>query len=214
MKLFISTAFILISVSSIFAQESRTAIFDEISISVNRTLLKSVGTNNRIGVGFEATHTFFPESRLNLMLGVGNNYTGLYKSMFITSRFSHYSNATFHIIALSTPLGLRLNIGSKRKVFLESGAFTDIVLFSKVKGIKTVSVPSGNTISFTKKEVFQRVGLSSYWGLYLGIGLRVPLFGYDFIIKPEYKLGASPLHSYYENVNNRYIRINLVLKFK
>lgn len=69
-----------------------------------------------------------------------------------------------------------------------------------------------NQIKYTETEIDEKVGLSNSIGIYVGLGVRIPISGFELILKPNYKFGINQLYSYQDNILNRYFRINLGIK--
>lgn len=51
------------------------------------------------------------------------------------------------------------------------------------------------------------------FGVNLGIGIRIPVSKYELVVKPDYKLALNKLYSNLDNICNRYLRLNIGLKF-
>ncbi len=71
-----------------------------------------------------------------------------------------------------------------------------------------------NQMTYTEKEIDQKVKLSDSFGFYLGLGIRIPVSKFELIVKPDYKFGINELYSYQEAIFSRYFRLNIGLKIK
>lgn len=205
----------LVCVSSIasYGRDSKTFFLDEFHLSLNRTSVKDENTEDMNGFGLGACHSFFSDKRLNIILGMEFNQTNQFKKNMYESHFANATDLTYNLNCISIPVGLRVNTGSKIKVFLESGGFADIVISSTRKGTMINYYPLGS-IDTKHTEINEKAGLLNTFGVYFGLGLRIPISRFEVVIKPEYKLGVKKLHSNYNDIFNRYFRINIGLKIK
>lgn len=198
-----------------FCQESKTFFFDEFNLSVNKVVLQGEENEGLFGFGLGAYHRFMDEKKLNLILGFEYNMT----RQFIKSLYEGHSatakDLTYTMNCLSIPLGLRFNMGKKTKLFIEGGGFADLMIYSKRTGtLCTYSYDAENHLIENKQPIDEKVSLSSGYGLYLGMGVQIPMSGFELIIKPDFKLGLKALYSYQESIYNSYIRLAIGLKLK
>jgi len=192
-----------------FGQDSTKFFFDEFKLSVNRTLLSDNNTNDRYGFGLGVYHSFFQKSIPNIILGFEYNFTSQLKKQMYEAHYENSSNVTYTINSISIPIGLRINIGKTIKYFAEVGGFVDLVISSNRKGTMTTYYPDTLSKTFAFNE---NAKLSNIYGVYLGLGVRIPISKYELIIAPDYKFGLKPLESYHDDINNAYLRITVGLK--
>jgi opacity protein-like surface antigen len=196
-------------------QDSNAFFFDEFSVSVNRTNLQNDNTEDRYGFGLGAYHSFRSDKKLNIVFGVEYNRTGQFKKSMYEGHFAHTTDLTYTIHCISIPVGIRLNMGSKTKVFIETGGFTDLIIRANRKGKMHTYLPDEyNQIHNTVTDFDEKVKLSNSIGLYFGVGIRIPVSTYELVAKPEYKFGINKLYSYQDDIFNRYFRLNVGLKIK
>lgn len=209
--LIISLVLFLNNVSN--GQNSNDFFFDEFQISLNRSCLQNNNTEDRFGFGLGAYHSFLPDKKINLVFGLEYNRISQFKKRMYEGHFSHATDLTYNLNCFSIPVGLRLNIGSKTKLFIETGGFADLVFYANRTGIMHTYLPSENhQINYTETEIDQKVGLSHSIGIFVGLGVRIPISRFELIIKLDYKLGINKLYSYQDDIFNRYFRINVGLK--
>ena len=124
-----------------------------------------------------------------------------------------YKDLTYIFNGISVPLGLRFNTGDEAKVFIEPGGFVDIPICSRRKGTITSYhiIPNQEyrviTTTFDQKE-----GLIPSLGVYLGAGIRIPLPGFEMIIKFDYRHGINNMNLDPDYLYGRYLRLAIGLK--
>ena len=206
---------ILILINGTYGKDSNDPFFNEFQFSVNRTTLRNENTQDRYGFGFGVYHSFMSKKMVNIIFGIEYNRTSQFKKYMYEGHFAHSTDVTYNLNCFSIPLGLRLNIGSKTKVFIETGGFADIVIYSHKSGTYHSYQPGeNNNINYFEKKIEGNAGLSNSVGVYIGLGVRIPISRFELIIKPEYKYGIYKLYSYQDVILNRYFRINIGLKIK
>ena len=213
MKKHISILFILLN-TFIYSQNDSTLFFDEYNISINTVNSKN-NNDYQIGFGFGAYHTFLSDKIINVLLGLEFNHTNQHLSGLKEGHFQHVSDVTFSINSLSIPLTTRINIGSKVKIFIETGIYADINLIAWMKGTRYSYVPNeNNQIEYKEYDISESTGITTFnYGISLGFGIKIPFFKHFIIVKPEYKLGLRTLYDYQTDLYNSYIRIVLAFKF-
>lgn len=196
-------------------QDSDDFFFDEFWISFNRTNLQDDNTEDRNGFGLGVSHSFMSDKTLNLVFGIEYNRTSQFKNYMYEGHFANATDLTYNLNCLSIPIGLRVNVGSKIKVFIETGGFADLVIKANRTGTMHTYLPDeNNQIYYTETDINEKASLSSSFGLYLGLGIRIQISEYELVIKPDYKFGINKLYSYHDDIFNRYFRLNIGLKIK
>lgn len=196
-----------------YGQVSNEYFFDEFQISFNRTTLHDNNTEDRYGFGLGAYHSFLPDRKINLVFGLEYNRTSQFKKTMYEGHFAHATDLTYNLNCFSVPVGLRLNIGSKAKLFLETGGFVDLVINSNRTGtMHNYLLDENNQINYTVTEIDEKAGLSNTMGVHIGLGIRIPISKFELIVKPDYKFGINKLYSNQDNIFNKYFRINVGLK--
>jgi hypothetical protein len=196
-----------------YGQDSANFFFREFNLSVNRTTVQNNNTEDRYGFGLGAYHSFMADKKLNIVFGMEYNRTSQFKKAMYEGHFAQATDLSYSLNCFSVPVGFRLNIGSKTKVFIETGGFADLVINSNRTGTMQTYLPDENgMIDNTETKFDEKAGLSNSFGFYFGLGVRIPIFGYELIIKPDYKFGINKLYSYQDDILNRYFRINMGIK--
>lgn len=194
-------------------QDSKDLFFDEFQVSLNRTHLQDDNTVDRFGFGLGAYRSFMSDKRMNLVFGLEYNRTSQFKKSMYEGHFTQATDLTYNINCISIPIGFRVNVGAKLKVFFEAGGFADLIINSNRTGTKhTYSPDSNNQLHYNRTEIDEKVTLSNTLGLYTGCGIRIPVSRFELIVKTDYKFGINKLDSYYDHILNRYFRINIGLK--
>jgi len=201
---------VLLAIQS-FGQDSTMFFFDEFKLSANRTMVSDYNTNDRYGFGIGLYHSFFRKKTSNILFGLEYNLTSQFKKQLYEGHFANSSNVTYTINSISIPIGLRLNIGKEIKYFAEIGGFVDLTLFSNRKG--TMTTYNALDLSNRTYTFNENAKLTNIYGVYFGLGVRIPISKYELIIAPDYKFGLHQLDSYYD-ITNSYFRINVGLKMK
>ena len=195
-----------------FGQETNDFFFDEFNLSVNRTNLIDYNTDDRYGFGIGAYHSFLADRKLNLVFGIEYNRTSQFKKSIYAGHFAHATDLTYTLNCLSIPLGLRFNIGNKTKIIIEAGGFADLMISSNKKGTMHTYLPDENLqVVYREFQIDKKAGLTSYIGVYFGLGVQIPISKYELIIKPDYKFGINKSSSY-DNIYNRYMRLTIGFK--
>jgi len=196
-----------------YGQNSNALFIDEFNVSINRSTLKDDNTEDRYGFGLGTYHSFLPDKKINLVLGFEYNRTSQFKKYMYEGHYASATDLIYHINCFYIPFGLRLNMGSKTKFFIETGGFADLTINSNRTGTMHTYLPDeNNQISYKESEIDEKIGLSNSLGFYIGIGIRIPISRFDLIVKPDYKFGINKLYSYQDEIFNRYFGINIGLR--
>lgn len=209
-------------VAPIFGQEKEkkekkpfTPSFDEYTLSVNRTNMTAMPSNyinryygyeNRFGGGAGVYHSSVLSKRWNYMYGLEYNYTSLFVDHVSYPHYlrRHEENVTFHIHTVSLmPVAFRFSIGNNVKYFLESGLFLGVSIASKQgEAYEIYPLPPSPEHPEGKipVKIGGNIGLSG--GPSLGIGMRIPMKGIEWVVKVDYKAGldginGSDFYQYY-----------------
>jgi hypothetical protein len=193
---------------------SKPFFLNEYCVSINRTVLKDENTEDRVGFGIGVYHTWMQEKKLNVVLGLEFNNTSQNKKKMYEGHFAHSTDLTYYINNLSLPSGVRLNSGNKVKVFVEAGLFVDFIISSKRKGIMHSYFPDqNNNIVYKEFTIDEKANLSSLnYGMYFSIGVKIPVYKNNLIIKSDYKMGLNTLQSNIDNIYNKYLRLSIGLE--
>jgi hypothetical protein len=83
------------------------------------------------------------------------------------------------------------------------------------EGIMHTYLPdSNNQVVYIDYPIDENADLSNAFGLYTGLGIRIPVSGFEIVVKGDYKYGLNELYSYMDDIYNRYWRIAIGVKMK
>ena len=203
--------------ASVFGQEEEkkknTFPFQEFTVSINRTNVSSFGNENRFGGGAGMYHSYTPKERLDLMLGIEYNYTSQFASIEYQGAIKHREDVTFHIHDLSVPLSFRLNIGRKVKYFVEPGFSFDFALLARKNGYGFY--PAGREEMMTQFSLNAKGMIGSpRLGAFLGMGVRIPMKGIEWIVKADYKIGTRLRGTDDYKLHQHYYRLGIGIRKK
>lgn len=211
-KSFLITTCLLLSCIYVFAQEKQEKgefFIDEVYASANLTY-HPYHISDCYGFGIGIQHIFLNEKTINVPFGIEYNRTNHFLLSVYQSHELELKNVMFHSNSLSMSIGVRLNVGKKMGILIESGGFADLMLGSSSAGTRFDYSTSPTTIEKFKDNGY----LNSTAGVYIAIGIRIPVSRYYIILKPEYKFGFNELYSSYDILYNRYFRLSLGFKIK
>ncbi len=189
-----------------FSQDTLRKSEGELYLSVNRSMVGNENTEDRFGYGLGFLFITMPDKELNVVLGIEFNRTSQFVSELYEGKYGKATDMTYYINNISLPLALRLNLGEQRRFFIETGLFADLLLNARREGNLSAFSP-GN--SSAVRHVNERARLNSTYGMLLGLGCRVPVSNFEFIIKADFKAANKPLYDYQDQLLNRYLRLSL-----
>ena len=205
---------------SVFGQEKEKVkpsfLFNEFSISLNRTNVSASGGENRLGCGAGMYRSFVLVGQLDFVFGMEYNYTSLFVKEIFYGQAGYEKDMAFRIHTASFPLDLRFSMGKRTKFFIESGIFLDIPVASQKKGDKRVSKipsPSYPWIPWTIVKVKERAVISEInCGPSFGMGIRIPMKRLEWIVKADYKMGLNTLHTNGYDFHHHYYRLSVGMR--
>lgn len=178
--------------------------FNEIGVSLNRTMLENDNTLNRNGYGVVVYRTLTSSNKFNIVFGLSYDKTSQFKKEVYDGHFSSISDVVFEIHNFSVPFNCRFSIGSK--LYVETGVFTDVIMSAQKKGHYLTSVPNEDIREYEVTESLQL--FSPNYGFSIGVAMRIPITdSYGLTIKPDFKVGLRNLSASQESINNRYFRL-------
>lgn len=188
-----------------------TVFFNEVSISVNRTVLANDNTTDLFGCGIGLTRVVFNRRGFFLVSGLEYNFTRQLKDRTYEGHFARAEDVTYSLHFLTIPLTLRYELGRRVRFFLETGGFLDLMLHSSRSGTWCSYLPvSGAPLTFDRRPFEQNAGVSNpNYGFLAGLGIRIPVEqkGY-LVVKSDYRLGFNEL-STDEDIHNCYVRFSV-----
>jgi hypothetical protein len=168
------------------AQSPKKMLVNEGYFSVNSTYRFDDEYSYRFGWGFGSNHSFRLGKVVEYQLGAEFNHTSLYYYCS-TYRPGHIFDRTYNlnitnnINCLSIPTGFRYSIGKNVKAFFEHGFFYDFTLFAAERGTSVVNM-------VTQDDYDINLTVPDAYGIYNGIGIRIPGKDVDYIVKTDFKL--------------------------
>ena len=108
-----------------FGQNDSALFFNEFCVSLNKTNVQDYNSNDGIGFGVGAYHTFLPDKIVNILLGFEYNRTSQFIENMYEGHFANATNLTYFINSLSIPITARFYAGKRIKIFFETGYFLD-----------------------------------------------------------------------------------------
>lgn len=197
-------------VQSVSGQSAQKYFFNEVSASLNRTLVEDDNTQDRFGMGLGIYHSILPAKGVLIKFGIEYNRTSQFKKFMSGGHYYHSKDVTYSMNNLSIPVTAGIIFGKNTKFFIEPGFFVDLNMGTSMRGIMYTFLPRQNPTEnkFNKKADFANLNLGPSFGL----GFKVPISKYELTLKTEYKLGMRVLNSAYEQITNRYFRMMIGLK--
>ena len=196
-----------------YGQIIRELLFDEFTLSANRTFFSGNNTEGKYGFGLGAYNSFRSDKKLNVLVGFEYNQSNFFVNYSYDGHYAYYYDLSYKLNSISIPLGLRYNLGPKQSFFFESGVFVDLVINSSRKGTH-VYYYDPQVIS--ESEIDETDVLSNSLGSYFGIGILIPISKYKFIVKSDYKCGFNKWYTNSlddeEVIHNNCVNIRIGLK--
>jgi hypothetical protein len=204
---------LLLAVVSLQGQDSVPVHESEFYVSGNRTILKNENTNGRFGFGAGVLFVAHAQQRINIVAGLEYNRTSQFKKYMYNGRYSSLTDVTYHLNFITLPLAMRINIGKQKRFFVEPGLFGDLVISPKMEGTQTSYSYEEGSFGSQTSEISRGADVSSAFGLSFGLGVRVPAGNMVLILRPDVKVAINTLYDYQETITNRYVRLNVGIKF-
>ena len=183
-------------------------IVNEITVSLNKTILNSEGEIGKVGTGIGVYHVFNDSGWIQPTVGLEYNYTSQFNAHMIENHFSYSSDMTYHLHYFSMPLVCRFSFGKKYKLFIDPGIFLDNdIRASRRKGYLY------DPFEVVLKKVNQSVSLNRIFGLQGGVGFCFPTGKQNLIVKYDVKLPLGDSAEYRESLWNFYWRVSVGIHF-
>ena len=192
-----------------YGQSQRTFLFDEVSFSLNKTIISGNSLKDSYGFGLGASLLLDLDKKLKVVTGVEYNRTRQFVNLLYFTHFSSYYDVSCSVNGISVPIGIRYNLGSKSAFFIESGIFSDLILFTTEKGMLSTFLPDKPG---TNRKVTDRRGISCSYGIYTAAGIVIPVSHFKLLVKPEFKLGLREIYPNSDELINRYFKVNFGLR--
>lgn len=206
MKKLVATLVFFLSFLSFSQKEKFPLIFNEFTVSVNRTTVQNVNTNGRFGFDLGLARTWFDTYWANLVIGVSYDKISFFQKTAYIGHFASYNDITYNLHGFSIPVLGRFNRGKKVKCFLETGPFVDFYVSGNRKGTFSSISSGADPNTFMKKEKYVLSGING--GVTVGIGTRIPVKSNELLIKLNYLFSFRELGDGQNNFFNRYIRLS------
>lgn len=190
--------------------EKSSFFFNELNISVNRTVLENDNTQGRFGFGVGLYRYWGGDSWFNMLTGISYDKTSQFKKNVYNGHFSNISDVTYNLHSLSIPLLARFNVGNSVDFFAETGLFLGLNVAANREGTFYSSVPGKEAVTITQKETIKLSNPNG--GFLLGFGSNIPIKDYAFVIKFGYQFGIKDLGYFQESIFTRYARVSIGIK--
>ncbi len=195
------------------SQNKRKFFLDEFQISTNRMVPNENSTETGIGFGVGAYHAFRSEKTLNLLLGLEYNRISQFKEYLYAARYQQAYDITLVANCMSFSFGPRFNIGTKQKVLLDAGIYTDLVFKSQMSGEEDSCYYEELGLICKAVPYNEDAELAHTYGLFIGAGLRIPVSKVELILSTDYRYGLNPTSTEYRTpIYLRYFRIKLGIR--
>lgn len=195
------------------SQNKRKFFLDEFQISANRMVPNENSSETGIGFGVGVYHTFRSEKTLNLLLGLEYNRISQFKHYLYAPRYQQPYDLTLVANCMSFSFGPRFNIGTKTKVFFDTGIYADLVFKSQMSGEEDSIYYEEHGPMSTPIPYNADVELAHTVGLFIGAGLRIPVSKVELIVSADYRYGVNPTSTQFRSpLYHRYFRIKLGLR--
>lgn len=185
--------------------------FNEYGFSVNRTNVSNDNTEDRTGFGIGAYHSPAPDSEGGFMIGFEYNHTSQFKKrVFFMDHFGGYEkDVTYDFDYITFLFAHRFHFEAEAKILIDLGGFLDIGISSVKEGIShsCYQFPCAD-VKF--KKSYGSLGL--FPGIAFGIGIKIPVLRYQFILKPEYKFCLLHAEDGEERFSFNYYRLLVGIK--
>ncbi len=211
-------AFVCLLLINVAISAQKKSILEgaEVFVSVNRTTFFDDKTENRTGFGAGIKFLYNSDKRFSLLTGFEYNHTRQYKYELFEDRWCSSSDWEISVHLFSIPVGVRYRVGSMRRIIVEGGVFADVPYKSTREGERCCYYPDLDNLGNMAggcSQVTESGIIFPGFGSYFGVGYRIPISKVDLIIKPDYKFVFNRINSQ-DDIYNRYLRFNFILKFK
>lgn len=184
-------------------KDSNTFFLNEYNFSTNHSIYNL--KQNTFGFGLGAYRTVEVKEHLDISFGLEYNLSKQIQGYQFTGGHStspvNTSDYFISLNAISLPFNIRVNFGTKVKLFMESGVFIETMYHTSRKE-NVIEDPNGpKTVTFSNGQSVKPFN----FGGGFGVGVNYPFRKMEYYIKPEVKLGV---------LNNRYFRICLGIRFR
>lgn len=204
--------FLIITTYSYSQKKTNPYFFNELSFSVNRTMVDNGNYTGKIGFGVGLYSTWLDSTWINLVTGISYNNTNQFqKDVFSGSKFTTIKDVDYSLHSFSVPFITRFNIGKKTKLFFETGIFAEINVFGILNGTFYYYPPPFTQASeIRRKESFSPSTFNS--GFIGGIGTSIPINKIRILIKADYQFGIFSVEAIENGLLNRYVRFSVGLR--
>jgi hypothetical protein len=194
------------------------SLITEYYLFINRTF-DDKSTVGKFGFGIGVVHLCYKDKPLNIKFGLEYNHTSKYQKWGEGGHlFSDY-DLNYSINYLSFPIGVRYNHGKNLCLFVETGGYVEVNIFTTANGKRESSMPDLNSkkMTYNSGKFSDDKDFNPLMGVYGLCGIQLPFRSTRLIICAEYKYGLYEVHKYYfgsENMYNNYFRINIGIGIK
>lgn len=169
----------------------------EISAGFNQLFIKDDGIKTKLGFGASVKRMWFPDKRFTIVSGLSFEKTKYHVDHIqITESIqngqkTYYEDMNFSVYTLAIPLMVRINVGTKYRVFLEMGPALEIVPVKHGKGTGVNYSPMNPTYKTKISKTFDH-DLTDF-GALVGAGFIFPVNSYRFVVSSHYHKSILPI---------------------
>ncbi len=197
-----------------FGQKEEKFPFNEFFVNVNSTVVADDNTENRMGFGFGAYHISRKESIARLLVGLEYNQTNQFKQKVITGRLSDESNIDDRFHEITSPIGVRFQLGGETQFLADLGGSLGLIVNSMENGTLNYIDTSGPGNPERRETTFDDKSVNGIvLGSWMGIGIKVPVGNVKVILRSDirYNFNQKPIGDdrWEETIKLNYFRINL-----
>lgn len=205
--------FLFYTTFSFSQDKTNPYFFNELNLSINRTIVDNGNNIGKIGFGISLYSTWLDSSWINLVTGISYNNTNQFQrgDLFSGNKFTTIKDVSYSLHSFSIPFITRFNIGKNTKLFFETGIFAEVNMFGKLNGtFYNYPPPFTESSEFQRKENFSPSTFNT--GFIGGIGTSIPINKIRILIKADYQFGIFSVEANENGLLNRYIRFSVGLR--
>lgn len=199
--------FCFTTVSSLAQQNAYKNIVNELSASLNQSIVNRAGDYGKYGAGIGVYHVFNDSGWIQPLVGLEYNYSSQFNAYATESHFTYAQDMTYQLHYFSIPLVCRFILGKKYKLFFDPGVYLD----NDIKVRRTGFLY--NNFELNSKKVNENVSANRVFGFQIGLGTGITFRKKTLFVKCDIKFPFGESAGNYESINNFYWRISLGIHF-
>lgn len=185
-----------------FPGRAQQFLFNEFTLSGNRTLVADANTQNRLGFGAGIYHVFKRDALFSPYLGFEYNMASQFKSKVAEKFHTLAYDVTYYVHGISIPFAMRMNLGMRHLFFIDAGGYADLNFYAEQSG------RAKSIVLYTNYDITGPANLTGPdAGFSVGGGIALPRGKNRLFVKAEYKHGFINIGFEPTSVYNRYFRL-------